>query len=70
MFLAKTGKVQSVFRERDILMNSNDCRFIPQIYHTFADKENLYIVMEYMNGGSLQDKLKLVNSFGFKKEIV
>jgi len=53
IFLAKTDKVQSVFRERNILMNSNDCKFIPEIYHTFMDQDNLYIVMEYMNGGTM-----------------
>ena len=70
IFLAKTGKVQSVFRERDILMNSGDCNFIPEIYHTFADMENLYIVMEFMSGGTMQDKLKLVTGSGFKKDMV
>jgi serine/threonine protein kinase len=59
-----------VFRERDILMNSDECNFIPQIFHTFADVENLYIVMEYMGGGTMQDKLKLSHGSGFKKNVV
>lgn len=70
MFLAKTDKVKSVFRERDILNNSTDCKFIPEIYHTFMDQEYLYIVMEYMNGGTMQQKLKLVNGVGFKRDLV
>jgi len=51
-------------------MNSGDCNFIPEIYHTFADVENLYIVMEFMSGGTMQDKLKLVTGSGFKKDMV
>jgi serine/threonine protein kinase len=46
-------------------MNASEFEFLPSIYHTFADKEYLYIVMEYMNGGTLQEKLKLVNGYGF-----
>lgn len=67
-FLMRTQKVNSVFRERDILTAGIDCKYIPNLYHTFSDEEYLYIVLEYISGGTLSDKLKLVNGFGFGKE--
>jgi serine/threonine protein kinase len=67
-FLMRTQKVNSVFRERDILTAGTDCKYIPNIYHTFSDEEYLYIVLEYISGGTLSDKLKNISGVGFGRE--
>lgn len=78
-FLLRTQKVKSVIRERDILINNKNCTFLPKIYHSFMDEEYLYIVMEYIKNGTLQDLLKSKNeksnlfnrnTKGFGREIV
>ena len=56
--MLKTDKVHSVFRERDLLINNKTCLFLSDLYHTFTDDENLYLVMEYIEGGTLEDFLK------------
>ena len=68
--MVRTSKVKSVFRERDILISNKTCPFLPKIYHTFADEEYLYLVMEYINGGTLSDKLISIRPGGFAKEVV
>ena len=65
----RTQKVNSVFRERDILTAGFDFKYMPNLYHTFSDEEYLYIVLEYVSGGTLSDQLKLVNGVGFGKEL-
>lgn len=63
--------MKAVFRERDILMNAKDCPFLPDIYHTFTDEEYLYIVMEFIDSGSLNEKIaSLEENNGFPKEAV
>jgi len=69
-FLLRTNKVNSVFRERDILMSNKTCPFLPKIYHAFTDDEYLYLVMEYIPGGMLQEKIALFSPGGFQKEVV
>ena len=66
-FLLRTQKVNSVFRERDILMSASECPYLPNLYHTFADEEYLYIVLEYVACSTLQEKLKTVSHFGFSR---
>ena len=65
MFL-KTNKYNSVFRERDILIQNKSCKYLPKIYHTFTDKDNLYIVMEYVSNGELSQLINLYPN-GFPK---
>ena len=67
-FLQRTNKVNTVFRERDILVKNTTCPFLPKIYHTFADDEYLYIVMEYISQGTLSEKIMVVRDSGFTKE--
>ena len=60
-----------MFRVRDILMYATDCPFLPDIYHTFSDEEYLYIVMEYINSGSLNEKINALDeNKGFPIEAV
>ncbi|KAJ2398608.1 Serine/threonine-protein kinase MRCK gamma, partial [Coemansia sp. RSA 2559] len=39
--------------ERDVLVLGKDSPWIPDLYASFQDKENLYIVMEFVAGGDL-----------------
>ncbi|KAJ2557148.1 hypothetical protein EV175_001519 [Coemansia sp. RSA 1933] len=39
--------------ERDVLVLGRDSPWIPDLYASFQDKENLYIVMEFVAGGDL-----------------
>ncbi|KAJ1850691.1 hypothetical protein LPJ57_008045, partial [Coemansia sp. RSA 486] len=39
--------------ERDVLVLGKDSPWIPDLYSSFQDKENLYIVMEFVAGGDL-----------------
>lgn len=49
---AQHKKIQSVFRERDLLRDLVHPNIIRQ-YLTFQDDQNLYYVFEYVNRGSL-----------------
>ena len=69
-FLIKRSKVQSVFRERNILIEGRKCPFLPNMYHSIADEEYLYLVMEYVPNGTLEEFIKKHCNFGFKREIV
>ena len=51
---AAAGHVRS---ERDILASASDTTSIVRLYYSFQDKENLYLVMEYMAGGDLLNLL-------------
>jgi serine/threonine protein kinase len=50
----RPGHVRS---ERDILASASDTTSIVRLYYSFQDKENLYLVMEYMAGGDLLNLL-------------
>ena len=46
------GQVEHTKIERDLLVNIN-CPFIVEIKFAFQDKENLYIITEFLQGGEL-----------------
>ncbi|KAJ1963984.1 hypothetical protein GGI12_001704, partial [Dipsacomyces acuminosporus] len=49
-----TQREQAAFlEERDVLVLGKDSPWIPDLYASFQDKENLYIVMEFVAGGDL-----------------
>ena len=54
-FLIKAKKVQSVFREKELLCSNKTSEFLPKFHHSFHDETNLYIVMEYIPNGTLQN---------------
>ncbi|CDW79266.1 3-phosphoinositide-dependent protein kinase 1 [Stylonychia lemnae] len=58
--IMKNQKVDSVFRERDILRELSHPSIIKQ-YYTFQDDINLYYVFEYASRGSLTKLLSQVN---------
>lgn len=59
-----------MFRERDILINGKNCPFLPRLYHSFADDEYVYLVMEYIPNGTLEEFIKKHCNYGFPREVV
>lgn len=55
------NQITNVKAERMILMKQADSPFVAKLYFTFQSKENLYLVMEYLNGG---DCAALIKSLG------
>ena len=45
--------LKSVMNERQILTQLNN-PFIVNMYYAFQDRENLYLVMDYLSGGDLR----------------
>lgn len=56
------NQVTSVKAERMILMRQAESPFVAKLYFTFQSKENLYLVMEYLNGGDCAALLKSIGS--------
>lgn len=52
-FVLKHDKIKAVYRERDLLQKVPDCPFIVALDMTLQDEDNLYFVMEYVDGGNL-----------------
>ena len=55
------NQITNVKAERMILMNQAESPYVAKLYFTFQSKENLYLVMEYLNGG---DCAALIKSLG------
>jgi len=55
------NQITNVKAERMILMKQAESPFVAKLYFTFQSRENLYLVMEYLNGG---DCAALIKSLG------
>ncbi|KAJ7094616.1 hypothetical protein B0H15DRAFT_830207 [Mycena belliarum] len=55
------NQITNVKAERMILMTQAESPFVAKLYFTFQSKDNLYLVMEYLNGG---DCAALIKSLG------
>jgi serine/threonine-protein kinase RIM15 len=55
------NQITNVKAERMILMKQAESPFVAKLYFTFQSKDNLYLVMEYLNGG---DCAALIKSIG------
>ncbi|KAG2490698.1 hypothetical protein HYH03_010859 [Edaphochlamys debaryana] len=64
--LIRKNMVESVTNERNILAMAQN-PFVVRFYYSFTSRENLYIVMEYINGG---DCYSLLRKFGCLDEEV
>lgn len=63
--LERKNQLRYARTERDILSDIADAPFLVTLYYAFQSKRNLYLVMEYLNGG---DTLALLSVFGRLEE--
>jgi serine/threonine-protein kinase RIM15 len=54
------NQVTNVKAERAIMMWQGESDFVAKLYWTFASKDFLYLVMEYLNGGDLASLIKVL----------
>eukprot|EP01105_Mastigella_eilhardi_P004200 TRINITY_DN1557_c0_g1_i4.p1 TRINITY_DN1557_c0_g1~~TRINITY_DN1557_c0_g1_i4.p1 ORF type:complete len:808 (+),score=112.48 TRINITY_DN1557_c0_g1_i4:3034-5457(+) len=64
----KKNKLEYLRNERDILAEIEH-PFVVKLYYSFASKEKLYFVMEYMNGGDLFSLLQQYQPYAFPEEM-
>lgn len=53
LYILKCKELSFYMEEKDVLSLSRFSEWIPKLYATFQDAENLYFVMEYAGGGDL-----------------
>jgi serine/threonine-protein kinase RIM15 len=56
------NQITNVKAERLILMKQAESPFVVKLYFTFQSKENLYLVMEYLNGGDCAALIKTLGA--------
>ena len=56
------NQITNVKAERMILMKQAESPFVVKLYYTFQSKDNLYLVMEYLNGGDCAALIKTLGS--------
>ncbi|XP_058205693.1 probable serine/threonine protein kinase IRE isoform X2 [Rhododendron vialii] len=55
--MIRKNAVESILAERDILISVRN-PFVVRFFYSFTGRENLYLVMEYLNGGDLYSLLR------------
>ncbi|ONK65314.1 uncharacterized protein A4U43_C07F35850 [Asparagus officinalis] len=55
--MIRKNAVESILAERDILISVQN-PFVVRFFYSFTSRENLYLVMEYLNGGDLYSLLR------------
>ncbi|KAI9144790.1 hypothetical protein BKA69DRAFT_1054431 [Paraphysoderma sedebokerense] len=56
--MVQKNQVTNVKAERMILMMQNENPHVAKLYYSFQSKDNLYLVMEYLNGGDCAALIK------------
>ena len=56
------NSVQSIVNERKLLAHLRH-PFIINMHYSFQDKENLYLVMDYLSGGDLRHQMNKIKKF-------
>ncbi|CAN8288516.1 unnamed protein product [Cochlearia groenlandica] len=55
--MIRKNAVESILAERDILIHARN-PFVVRFFYSFTSRENLYLVMEYLNGGDFYSMLR------------
>lgn len=55
------NQVMNVKSERAIMMFQNDKPYVAKLFATFQNKDNLFLVMEYLPGGDLATLIKMMD---------
>eukprot|EP01087_Luapelamoeba_hula_P018259 TRINITY_DN5867_c0_g1_i1.p1 TRINITY_DN5867_c0_g1~~TRINITY_DN5867_c0_g1_i1.p1 ORF type:complete len:453 (-),score=102.36 TRINITY_DN5867_c0_g1_i1:116-1474(-) len=61
--MIKKGEIANVRAERDALADNSCNRWVVALYHSFQDKEHLYLIMEYAPGGDMMNMLMKLDIF-------
>lgn len=61
--MIRKNAVESILAERNILISARN-PFVVRFYYSFTCRENLYLVMEYLNGGDLYSLLRNIGCLG------
>ncbi|EXB25607.1 putative serine/threonine-protein kinase [Morus notabilis] len=61
--MIRKNAVESILAERDILISVRN-PFVVRFFYSFTCRENLYLVMEYLNGGDLYSLLRNLGCLG------
>ncbi|CDO95742.1 unnamed protein product [Kluyveromyces dobzhanskii CBS 2104] len=56
------NQVTNVKSERAIMMVQSNKPYVAKLYATFQNKDNLYLVMEYLSGGDMATLIKMMGS--------
>ncbi|SCU83437.1 LADA_0C11452g1_1 [Lachancea dasiensis] len=56
------NQVTNVKSERAIMMAQSNKPYVAQLFATFQNRENLFLVMEYLSGGDLATLIKMMGS--------
>jgi len=59
-----TDKVVKTIYDELHVLKALDHPGIVRVYEYFEDEKNLYVVMEYLKGGSVFDRMKVIGRFG------
>ncbi|KAJ4819598.1 hypothetical protein LUZ62_032164 [Rhynchospora pubera] len=59
LHMIRKNDVERILAERDILITVRN-PFVVRFFYSFTCKENLYLVMEYLNGGDLYSLLRTI----------
>lgn len=55
--MIKKQQIAHVRSERDILTETYNIPWVVQLYYSFQDRDNLYLVMEFLSGGDFMTQL-------------
>ena len=66
--IANKKNILKYYKNHPLFLKQLDHENICKYYTDFQEGDNLYIIMEYMDGGNLMNLLKLIKKFGTNEE--